>query len=289
MKKSTFSVLVFVLLMVLASGCAPASTTVLPTATATYSTEVSPIDGMVLVYVPEGDFLIGSTDEEVSGLVDWCVSEGFSQSDCAIWGKNEKPQHTVSLDAFWIDRTEVTNAQYGQCEKAGICDYPYLVSSSTRDSYYGNEQFANFPMINVNWYMATAYCEWVGRRLPTEAEWEKAARGTDGRTYPWGEEIDCTKANYSGKDGNNYCVGDTTAVGSYPTGVSAYGALDMAGNVWEWVGDWYSESYYAGNVYPLRSGSWENVEESVRSALRYGTEPHVQMATVGFRCAVSLP
>ena len=187
---------------------------------------------------------------------------------------DEQPIHTVYLDPYYIDKYEVTNGLYEECVAAGACEPPGQVGSSNRSNYYDDPAFSQYPVIFVDWDQAKTYCEWRGGSLPTEAQWEKAARGTDGRTYPWGEGIDCDRANYdktissSGEVGcpvevplggiflsykwsapfplaMGVIVGDTTAVGSYPRGVSPYGAHDMAGNVWEWVSDWYRADYYA--------------------------------------------
>jgi formylglycine-generating enzyme required for sulfatase activity len=228
------------------------------------------------VLVPAGEFLMGSSDG----------------------GSDEKPQRKVYLDAYRMDRTEVTNAMYAQCVAAGACKAPADISSRTRSKYYNDPQYANYPVLYVSWDAAQAYCKWAGGRLPTEAEWEKAARGTDGRVYPWGNaEPNCDRLNYN--SGNRACIGDTTPVGAYPQGASPYGALDMAGNVWEWVADWYGESYYAsaparnppgpgsGQYRVLRGGSWLNDQGDVRAASRSRNGPDDVNHNVGFRCVRS--
>lgn len=205
---------------------------------------------------------------------------------------NEHPQHQVYLDAFWIDQTEVTNVQYAKCVNNGKCPEPWDYSSFTRESYYDNSEYSNYPVIWVSWNRANAYCKWAGRDLPTEAQWEMAARGTDGRTYPWGnQEPTDALANYG------EIQGDTTAVGSYSEGASPYGALDMAGNVWEWVADSYGP-YSAGNVrnpkgpdtdsfHVLRGGSWKYISSNIRSTYRDGSYPTNMSGDVGFRCVSS--
>jgi formylglycine-generating enzyme required for sulfatase activity len=229
--------------------------------------------GVAMVLVPEGNFSMGSDTGE----------------------DDEKPIHTVYLDEFYIDKYEVTNKLYRACVDMRVCQPPLRTGSFTRASYYGNSQFDNYPVIYVDWDMAKNYCEWRGARLPTEAEWEKAARGTDRRIYPWGNTIECTNANYGD------CVGDTTAVGSYESGISPYGVYDMAGNVWEWMADWYSESYYSssptsnplgpdtGLSHVLRGCAWFDCINNVRSAYRYRDDPNLALFNVGFRCSRSLP
>jgi formylglycine-generating enzyme required for sulfatase activity len=218
---------------------------------------------MRLVYIPAGEFLMGSADSD---------GEAFS---------NEKPQHRVYLDAYWIDRTEVTQGMYARCVAAGKCMQP--------DCSHGGD---NYPVVCMGWDDAAAYCAWAGRRLPTEAEWEKAARGMDGRKYPWGN-----RAPDSGLLNFNRNVGNTTEVGHYPGGASPYGVLDLAGNVTEWVADWYAANYYAsspsrhpsgpssGKYRVLRGGSWAYDLLSIRLAIRYGFPPDRQNDCGGFRCA----
>ncbi len=216
-------------------------------------------------------------------------------------GSDEKPVHLVYVDSFWIMRTEVTNAQYARCVEAGVCPTP-------NNNRWNGSDFADHPVTDVSWENAVAYTRWLSEesrvsvRLPTEAEWEKAARGTQGRVYPWGDDWDASRVNYcdsnctnDGKDtehSDGYAL--TAPVGSYAVGASPYGALDMAGNVWEWVSDWYSDSYVgAGQRNPtgpdsvgsrvLRGGSWDDNLGNVRSAIRYWQPPDFRSSYVGLR------
>ena len=213
---------------------------------------------------------------------------------------DEHPQPTVYLDAYWIDQTEVTNVMYAKCVADGGCIKPSSNGSYTRDSYYGNSRYDNFPVIYVDWNQASAYCEWAGRKLPTEAQWEKAARGTDGRMYPWGEKTP------QGNLVNCHGEEDTAKVGSCPDGASPYGVLDMAGNVDEWVADWYDGNYYQNSPSSnpegppegpedqipsrgLRGGSYFNNVYNFRSANRNSNMPFSSGYYDGFRCVQALP
>lgn len=189
------------------------------------------------VFVPAGQFYMG------------CSSD-LSLVKC---DGDASPIHVVYLDAFYIDRTEVTNAQYEACVTAGVCLSPLENSSESRSDYFGNPQYADYPVIKVDWNRADAYCRWLGKRLPTEAEWEKAARGTDLRVFPWGNELptcERSNVNYTIESGGpGLCVGDTITVGNYVSNTSPYGALDMVGNVREWVNDIYDKPYYQYSPY----------------------------------------
>jgi formylglycine-generating enzyme required for sulfatase activity len=235
------------------------------------SVQVSAIDGMEMVYVPAGEFIMGANDRE----------------------DDEKPQHNVYLDAFWVDRTEVTNSMYALCVQAGACKPPVSSISSKHSTYFGNPDFEAYPVIYVTWKQARDYCSWAGRRLPTEAEWEKAARGTKGYITPWGNNSPSPdQVNYNGN------VGDTSQVGSYPKGASVYGTLDMAGNVWEWVADWYSSKAYTKAVYEnptgpqegtrrvLRGGSWYYPLNDIRASNRFSASDNTTLNDVGFRCVL---
>jgi formylglycine-generating enzyme required for sulfatase activity len=210
--------------------------------------------------------------------------------------RDEAPAHRPHLDRFAIDRHEVTNKAYQACVKRGHCTPPGRTGSKTRGGYYDDPRFARHPVINVDWHQAQAFCRWRGGRLPTEAEWEKAARGhKDRRTYPWGDrKPDCSLANFGGPDG---CQGDTDQVGARPAGKSPYGAHDMAGNVWEWVSDWYDPSYYKrspgknpagprwGAFKVMRGGCYDTAPEGLRVSCRNRDMPTSRQHNVGFRCA----
>jgi formylglycine-generating enzyme required for sulfatase activity len=232
------------------------------------------------VAVPAGSFLMGS------------------KGDPLAFG-NESPQHSVYLDAFWIDQTETTNASYAQCVAAGVCRPPAQRRSNTRSAYYDDVRFADFPVLYVSWMDAQVYCRWAGKRMPSEAEWEKAARGTDGRAWPWGNTFEAARVN-SVEAG----PGDTVRVGSYAAGASIYGVNDMAGNAWEWVTDLYQADFYrispainptgpASGPPPseatgiLRGGAWNNDWRALRTTYRYGYfQRHVGFETT-IRCAWS--
>lgn len=259
-------------------------------------TLVSSKDNMTLVAVPAGQFIMGSEH----GLTD------------------EQPAHNVMLDTFWLDQTEITNAMYRRCVEAGVCEAP---SATT---YYNDSTYADHPIVFVSWNDAKTYCSWVDRRLPTEAEWEKAAswdpKTNEKLVYPWGNDFDCTKGNFDDETqidsfvipGGPSCDGymQSAPVASYPSGASPYGALDMGGNVWEWVHDAFIETdpfnatiqnYYAisPSVNPqgvdptitdyrvMRGGSWNINFGFGRSAYRlwFGLDDSYDF--VGFRCASS--
>ena len=233
------------------------------------STKIIDVFGIEMNLVPAGEFTMGS-------------DEG---------GSDEQPVHQVYLDTFYMDKYEITNAQYKVCVDAAYCLPLTNNSSATRKSYYNNSEYDHYPVIYVDWNMAQSYCNWRGVGLPTEAEWEKAARGNSHITYPWGEVANCDRANFGG------CIGDTSEVGAFDGGQSIYGVYDMAGNVLEWVADFYSPSYYQESYTPnpqgpvtgkykvLRGGAWNDYDNEVRSTNHFIDEQSSLNHFVGFRCA----
>jgi formylglycine-generating enzyme required for sulfatase activity len=248
------------------------------------------MDGMTQIFIPGGVFKMGGLD--------------------VLRDPDEIPVHQIQLNTFWIDQVEVTNGMYGLCVRAAKCRKPELLNSANRADYFGNPEFRDYPVVQVTWYDANAYCQWAGRRLPTEAEWERAARGDDMRTFPWGDE----PPNSHNSNSMNI-VGDTSRVGTYAEGASPFGVLDMAGNVWEWVSDYYSKNYYAESpaqnptgpahdpgyhLRVIRGGSFKDDGITLRLSNRgfeVGPDPSVLptdpayfghfSARIGFRCVSS--
>lgn len=231
----------------------------------------SPKDYMKMLRVPAGAFTMGT-----NLIPSWDPS----------W-----PAHEVWLASFWIDQTEVSNRQYALCVSAGACKPP-----NERNPYYGNWLFAEFPVVYVTWMQANLYCKWADRALPTEAQWEKAARGESGQNYTWGAaRPSATLANFEN------VLGMPVGVMRYPSGASPYGALNMAGNVREWVADWYDPKYYpssplvnplgpeSGASRSLRGGAYDDNESQMIVWQRFAHNPASPGINRGFRCATPAP
>ena len=255
------------------------------------TTSTRPADGMVMLHVPGGEFDMGSTEAEIAAAREQCEQDLGNSAQCGRRAYNETPVHAVTLDSFLLDRTEVTNAQYALCVQDGACRPSRLANNAI---YNGDD----YPVAGIPWQDAADYCAWAGGRLPTEAEWEVAARGSGRRIYPWGDAFDCAGGNFN--DDFTDCddgYAHTAPVGSFPAGVSWCGALDMAGNVWEWVADRYGDYAAApglnptgpaeGDLYVLRGGSWGYDRDGVRAAYRYPVAPSADYLGVGLRCAAS--
>ena len=206
---------------------------------------------------------------------------------------DERTEQTIFLDQFYIDQYEVTNRQYAQCVSAGRCALPRLPRSVNFANYYGASEYGNYPVIWISWVDAADYCAFRGKALPTEAQWEKAGRGPENFLYPWSNEEPVEQANF------NYRAGDVTAVGSSPGDLSGYGVYDMAGNVREWVTDWYQWDYYGvapqknptgpatGVTRVLRGGSWNDIAIYIRTTSRKNFLPESYDSNLGFRCATA--
>jgi formylglycine-generating enzyme required for sulfatase activity len=232
--------------------------------------------GVTMVLVPQGPFIMGTNERN-------------------LWDLVARPAHTVSLGMFYIDKYEVSNAQYATCVLEGGCQAPNLIGSKTRGAYYGNPQYADYPVVYVSWHDAQAYCAWRGGRLPGEDEWEKAARGDDQRVYPWGTtQTDCQHANFWP---TGACEGDTTAINQQLAGASPYGAINMSGNVAEWVNDWF-QPYPGGDPNAtkefgitnrvIRGGAYFDGPNNIRATARKGLGPDAAHSYVGFRCVIEI-
>ncbi len=277
-----------------------ALTAVAPTATPTPLPTLRPTatpapivskTGMRMLYMPTGIFRFGNNESE----------------------RDEAPSNLVNLEPYYIDETEVTNGQYRECVLEAACDPPARDSASYHDAYFNSDSYDDYPVIFVNWYQAENFCSWREARLPTEAEWERAAGYNPAelqRTlFPWGDEFVGENLNYCDgncpRDGRDGLVDDghqdTAPVGSFPAGNSPIGAADMLGNVMEWTADWYDRDYYAeaprtnprgpaeGDFKVLRGGSWFSVQEELMVTRRGFFDPTVTRATLGFRCAMDVP
>ena len=284
-------------------------------------TRVRSIDGMTMVYVPAGTFEMGCSDAQIDEIIRACVAiEGDDPRFCRREHyEAAQPVHTVTLDAFWIDQTEVTNAQFaaflneeGNQVEEGVRWFErgkYGLMEEVDGKYRPEDGYADHPVIEVSWYGAAAYCAWVGGQLPTEAQWEYAARGPNGSVYPWGDSFDGTLVNfrdasftfkdYGADPAYNDGHSRWAPVGSYPAGASWCGAYDMVGNVWEWVSDRWDRGYYArsaahnplgpeaGDLRIARGGSWYDASYRVRSTERKALTPSSRrMHWIGFRCVV---
>lgn len=280
-----------------------------PTTTAGARTAVEPLagaitvratDGAAMVYVPSGAFPMGSTPGDVDEALALC-SEQYRY--CNDWFySREAPEHIVTVTGFRLDGEEVTNDRYRLCVEAGACEVPPVCSQA--ETAHADPESAGHPVVCVDWQDAVAYCEWAGGRLPTEAEWEYAATGPDGRDYPWGDEFGAAATNYcdagcpeshadpAAADGFER----TAPAGSLPGDVSWVGALDLGGNASEWVGDWLGDyppgplaeptGAADGTQRVIRGGSWRSPAVYSRTALRAAADPSTRLDHLGFRCAV---
>ncbi len=266
------------------------------------------------VLIPSGEFVMGSSAEDIASGAVLCetvctAKTGDLMGDVealrlcrgqckpAMYG-NETPVKQVFLDAYEISQFLVTNAEYLRFVRATSRPAPRNESRATYTLWKGDtvpDAIVSHPVINVSWYDARAYCRWAGARLPTEAEWEKAARGPDGLRYPWGNELPTTSHANFGRPWSG--AGTLTPVGHFEKGKSPYGIYDMAGNVWQWTNDWYAEHYYdasptknpmgpkRGRNKTVRGGSWINIPAVIHSASRVGYDPLNRIYDIGIRCA----
>ena len=282
----------------------PASpaTSSMPPAQPTFgSTWARPADGMVMVYVPAGEFQMGSTEAQIETAIALC-REHYSPCNNWYYGR-EGPAHAVSIGGFWIDQAEVTNAQYRRCVEGGVCSE--RLTCKKGEPTYVDPAKTDHPVVCVTWDDAQAYCEWAGARLPTEAEWEYAFRGQQDSIYPWGDSFDGSRLNYCGTNcmeshaDDEYDDGypNTAPVAGFPQDVGWSGAIGMSGNVSEWVADWFGPystealsnptGPESGNEKVLKGCSWFFPPAYCRGAARPSVDPGARYDYLGFRCAGS--
>ncbi len=275
-----------------------------------------PIDDMIIRYVPGGRFMMGSTEDDLDNAILQCVKDvsGFNCDD--DYYDDELPQHPVTVSSFWLDQTEVSNAQFshflnifGNQTEGGDnwlhLDSDFVLIEEVNGQFQSKAGLADHPVMAVSWYGANAYCQWVGGQLPTEAQWEYAARGENNLIYPWGNEFSGNRANYCDSscfyNWSDVNIDDgflqTSPVGNYPSGLSWVETADMAGNAWEWVNDWYGLYALSEQTDPpgpaigthkiMRGGSWTTNFTFLRTTMRRSSPPaKINVQNVGFRCAM---
>jgi formylglycine-generating enzyme required for sulfatase activity len=248
-----------------------------PTSTDAYlPLNIVDLFGIQMVQIPQGPFTLGTDENDP-------------------WDIVSRPAHVVGLDVFYIDKYEVSNARYKECVEAGLCSEPLEKRTKTRLSYYDDPEYVNYPVVYVSWEDAQTYCSWRGGRLPREAEWEKAAKGEEQRSYPWGDsDVDCQHANFWP---DAACIGDTLPVDGLAAGSSPYGVLNMSGNVQEWVSDWF-QAYPGGDPTAtreygithrvIRGGAYFDGSFYIQTTTRKGLKPDSAYSYVGFRCVIEV-
>jgi formylglycine-generating enzyme required for sulfatase activity len=246
-------------------------------------------DSQIMVLVNKGKNKMGTNEADMEKIAASLKSEGLKVDPSFTF--DEIPSMTIDLDAYYIGKYETTNDSYIKCVDAKIC------KSGLSQDGFRDQSKRNHPVVNITFEQANEYCKWAGGRLPTEKEWEKAARGNDGRLFPWGNHWNPKALNWDdGGDEDGYS--GTAPVGSFELGKSPYGAYDLSGNVWEWTSDWYKGYSQASKQYPeygekykvIRGGGWFNERRAdYRTSLRFGCVPLKAAEYLGFRCMIELP
>ena len=291
MKRLTWILMALALTLV---SCAPAST---PTPTLAPVTEPSPTSGPPTAAVPPTLVPVALAGPQAGSTMAWLDGSLLTYIPAGDFvmglGSGNAPQKTISLDGYWIYKTDITNKMYTQCVATGNCAAP---AQELGAPVYTNPDYGDYPVVGVTWDMASNYCQWTQGQLPTEAQWEKAARGASGSDYPWGNDKPaCDLLNMQG------CLGHTNGVNDYPSGASQYGVLDMEGNVFQWIQDFYGENYYdsmpsanpsgptSGDSHVVRGSSFESDAAQTLAGIRHFGGNAYHNYDLGFRCVVPQP